>query len=91
MSKNPSFSIFGYNVAIYACFSGKSEFWGLYVGKDLTNSKSDMQVYELPGVYTGDTRSYVKWVDDQGSTDFPQFSICMRYVRCFDIKPMDKL
>ena len=36
-------------------------------------------------------KSYVKWVGDQGSTDFPEFSICMRCIRNFDARLLEYL
>ena len=32
----------------------------------------------MPGVHSGELTSYVKWVEDPGTTDFPEFSLCMR-------------
>ena len=39
----------------------------------------------MPGVHSGDLTSYVKWVEDPGTTDFPQFSLCMRCIMEFGL------
>ena len=37
-----------------------------------------MKGYDLPGIHTGEEKSYLKWVKDSETTDFPEFSMCMR-------------
>ena len=45
-------------------------------------SRFDFKGYDLPGIREGDGKSFLKWVKHPGTTDFPEFSICMR---CFFI------
>ena len=37
-----------------------------------------MKGYDLPGIHSGDDKSYLKWVKNSKTTDFPEFSLCMR-------------
>ena len=39
-----------------------------------------LQGYNLPGVTKGPALSYIKWVTDPGTEDFPAFSLCMRWL-----------
>ena len=39
-----------------------------------------MKGYHLPGVTEGPGLSYIKWVKDPGTEDFPAFSLCMRWL-----------
>ena len=61
---------------------GRAIFFFIFVLKIGRSSykKTSIKGYDLPGVYTGDVKSYIKWVGHPGTTDFPQFSLCMRCV-----------
>ena len=58
--------------------------------KGIFNSKIigrfDFKGYDLPGIREGDGKSFLKWVKHPGTTDFPEFSICMR---CFFYLPVE--
>ena len=41
-------------------------------------SRFDFKGYDLPGIREGDGKSFLKWVKHPGTTDFPEFSICLR-------------
>ena len=42
-------------------------------------SKVAVKGYDLAGVTNGAEKSYLKWVKNSDTTDFPEFSICMRF------------
>ena len=43
--------------------------------------------YDLAGVTSGVDQSYIKWVKNSETTEFPEFSICMRFLVFLNINP----
>ena len=46
--------------------------------------------YDLAGVTSGVDQSYIKWVKNSETTEFPEFSICMRFLVFLIVNPVNK-